>query len=334
MHVVLGGVVDTVRTLGWSGAAGLLKNGLVLGSLYALIALGYTMVYGILKLLNFAHGDVYMVGAFLGYGVLTAFGGPLNLTLGMVPLILLMFAAAMGGSGVLGVAVERFAYRPLRNAPRIAPLISALGVAIFLENSAQLLTNGFQYNYDSFDLGGTNGQPGPLIKPVFTLFANSPLPVSVSVIDVLILSTAVALMVGLIVLVNWSRFGKAMRATAYDREAASMMGIDTDRVISKTFFIASALAGAAGVMVGLKLGTTFFLMGFVAGLKAFTAAVVGGIGSIPGAVVGGLLIGVVESFAAGYVGGQWSDIVVFGLLVLFMLVRPTGLLGSHAIQKV
>ena len=328
-HLVVGGVIDTIRTLGWSGAFALLKNGIVLGSLYGLIALGYTLVYGVLKLLNFAHGPVYMVGAFLGYGVLTAFGGPLNITIGLVPLLLLMFAAGMLGSGALGVAVERFAYRPLRNAPRIAPLISALGVAIFIENSAQLLTNGFQYNYNGYALGGTNGQAGPLVQPVFTLFGSA-----FSVIDVFIVISAAALMAALVVLVNRTRFGKAMRATAYDREAASMMGINTDRVISMTFFISSVLAGAAGVMVGLRLGTVFFGMGFVAGLKAFTAAVVGGIGSIPGAMVGGLLIGVVESFAAGYVGGQWSDIVVFVTLILFMFVRPTGLLGSHAIQKV
>ena len=154
MHLLVFNIIDQIRSLGWSGAFELLRNGIVLGSLYALIALGYTMVYGILKLLNFAHGDIYMVGAFLGFGVLTAFGGALNPGIGLVPLILLMFAAAMSGSGVLGVAVERFAYRPLRNAPRIAPLISALGVSFFLENSAQLMTNGFQYNYNAFELGG------------------------------------------------------------------------------------------------------------------------------------------------------------------------------------
>jgi branched-chain amino acid transport system permease protein len=336
MHPVVFSIIDNIRTQGWSGAVYLLEHGIVLGSLYALIALGYTMVYGVLKLLNFAHGDVYMVGAFLGYGVLTAFSGPLNISIGIVPLLLLMFAAAMGGSGVVGVAVERFAYRPLRNAPRIAPLISALGVAIFLENSAQILTNGHQYDYGPYYLGGTNSQPGPLIHPIFTLFPNANQATIFSVVDLLVVGSAVALMTGLIVLVKWTRFGKAMRATAFDREAASMMGIDTDRVISKTFFLASMLAGAAGVMTGLKFGSTFYLMGFIAGLKAFTAAVVGGIGSIPGAMVGGLLVGLVESFAGGYVpgGGNWADLVVFGVLVLFMLVRPTGLLGSHAIQKV
>ena len=331
MHVLLFSVIDNIRTLGWGGAFQLLRNGLVLGSLYALIALGYTMVYGILKLLNFAHGDVYMVGAFLGFGVLTQFGGPTALEIGIVPAIALMFAAGMAGSGVLGVAIERFAYRPLRNAPRIAPLITAIGVSFFLENSVQLLTNGFQYTYDPFDLGkkSTNEAFGPLYHSVFSVDGNP-----VYVVQIFVVATALFLMVALVLLVSRTTFGKAMRATAYDREAASMMGIDTDRVIAMTFFIASMLAGAAGVMFGLYLGVTYYFMGFLAGLKAFTAAVIGGIGSIPGAMLGGLIIGLVESFAIGYVGGQWADIVIFGLFIMFMLFRPSGLLGSRAIQKV
>ncbi len=330
MHPVLFSVIDNIRQLGWSGAFQLFRNGLVLGSLYALIALGYTMVYGILKLLNFAHGDVYMVGAFLGYGVLTRLHGPLSLSIGIVPAVALMFAVGMGGSGVLGVAIERFAYRPLRNAPRIAPLITAIGVSFFLENSVQLLTNGFQYTYDPFDLGKKgNEEFGPLYHTVFTVDGNP-----VTVVQIFVVGAALVLMAALVLLVSHTKFGKSMRATAYDREAASMMGIDTDRVIAITFFIAAMLAGAAGVMFGLYLGVTYYFMGFLAGLKAFTAAVVGGIGSIPGAMVGGLLIGLVESFAIGYVGGQWSDICVFGILILFMLFRPAGLLGSRAIQKV
>ncbi len=330
MHVLLFSVIDNIRALGWGGAFALLRNGLVLGSLYALIALGYTMVYGILKLLNFAHGDVYMVGAFLGFGVLTQLGGPTALEIGIVPAIALMFAAGMGGSGVLGVAIERFAYRPLRNAPRIAPLITAIGVSFFLENSVQLLTNGYQYTYDPFDLGKKgNAEFGPLYHTVFSVAGNG-----VSVVQIFVVSAALFLMVALVLLVSRTKFGKALRATAFDREAASMMGIDTDRVIAMTFFIASVLAGAAGVMFGLYLGVTYYFMGFLAGLKAFTAAVIGGIGSIPGAMLGGLLIGLVESFSIGYVGGQWADIVIFGILILFMLFRPTGLLGSRAIQKV
>ena len=330
-HLPLLDIFDTIRQLGWGGAVELLRNGIVLGSLYALIALGYTMVYGILKLLNFAHGDIYMVGAFLGFGVLTALGGPLAPSLALVPLILLMFAGGMLGAGTLGVVVERFAYRPLRNAPRIAPLISALGVSFFLANSALLLTQGQRYNYAAYQLGGdpNTGLPGPLVDPAFTILGRP-----ITVVQLLVVTTSLALMVALTLVVSRTRFGKAMRATAFDREAANMMGIDTDRVIAFTFFIASVLAGAAGVMFGLYIGETYYFMGFLAGLKAFTAAVVGGIGSIPGAMVGGLLIGVTESYAAGYVGGQWSDIVVFGILILFMLVRPNGLFGSKAIQKV
>jgi branched-chain amino acid transport system permease protein len=236
----------------------------------------------------------------------------------------------MAGSGVLGVAIERFAYRPLRNAPRIAPLITAIGVSFFLENSVQLLTNGFQYTYDPFDLGKKgNAVFGPLYQPVFSVAGNS-----VTRAQIFVVGAAVVLMVALVLLVSRTKFGKAMRATAFDREAASMMGIDTDKVIAMTFFIASMLAGAAGVMFGLYLGVTYYFMGFLAGLKAFTAAVVGGIGSIPGAMLGGLLIGLVESFSYGYTNGQYSDIAIFGLLILFMLFRPSGLLGSRAIQKV
>ena len=329
MHLLTFTIIEQIKALGWSGAFQLFRNGLVLGSLYSLIALGYTMIYGILKLLNFAHGDVYMVGAFLGFGVLTAFGGSLNPGIPMVPLILIMFAAAMAGAGVLGVAIERFAYRPLRGAPRIAPLISALGIAFFLENSAQLMTGGTQYNYDALDLGAKNGNLGPLFSPVFNVDGNP-----VTVVQVLVVGTAIFLMVALVLVVGRTRLGKAMRATAFDPEAAAMMGIDTDRVISSTFFIASVLAGAAGVMYGLYIGTTYYFMGVLAGLKGFTAAVVGGIGSIVGAMVGGVLVGLIESFAIGYVGGQWSDIVVFGLLIGFMLLRPRGLFGSRAIQKV
>jgi branched-chain amino acid transport system permease protein len=331
LHLPLLNIIDTVRSLGWGGAFELFRNGVVLGSLYALIALGYTMVYGILKLLNFAHGDIYMVGAFLGYGILTSLGGPLAPSIPLVPLIIFMFFVAMVGAGVLGVVVERFAYRPLRNAPRIAPLISALGVAFFLENSVLLLTGGQRYSYGAFELGGNpnTGEPGPLFKPVFNVLGRP-----VTVVQVLVVTTSIGLMIALMLLVSRTRLGKAMRATAFDREAASMMGIDTDRVIASTFFIGSVLAGAAGVMFGLYIGETYHFMGFLAGLKAFTAAVVGGIGSIPGAMVGGVLIGLTEAYATGYVGGQWSDLVVFGILILFMLLRPSGLFGSKAIQKV
>jgi branched-chain amino acid transport system permease protein len=310
----------------------LFVNGLTLGSLYALIALGYSMVYGILKLLNFAHGDVYMIGAFVGFGILTAFDGPLSPNIALVPLIVLMFLAAMLGSGVLGVVIERFAYRPLRDAPRIAPLISALGVSFFLQNSALLVFGAEFRNYNSFLLGSDQPElfvPGPLIDPVFVVMG-----VNVQLITVVVLAVTVGLMVALTLLVARTRIGKAMRATAFDREAAAMMGIDVDRVIASTFFIGSVLAGAAGVMFGLLFSQIFHFMGFLAGLKGFTAAVVGGIGSIPGAMLGGLLVGLAEAYAGGYLGGRWSDLTVFGILIFVLLVRPSGLLGARAIHKV
>lgn len=329
-HLLVFNIIDQIRSLGWPGFWSLLRNGIVSGSLLALIALGYSMVYGILKLLNFAHGDVYMVGAFIGYGVLAAFGGATAATVPIVPLVILMFAVAMVGSGVLGVAIERVAYKPLRNAPRIAPLISALGVLFFLESSVQLLTNSAHVLYQGVYLGGNYPSTfGPLLNAVFTVDG-----IPFTVVDTLVVLSAVALMVALVWLVYRTRFGKAMRAVAFDREAASMMGIDVDRVISMTFFIGSVLAGAAGVMYGLYIGDTYFFLGFQYGLLAFTAAVVGGIGSIPGAMLGGLLVGLFQNFATGYVGGQWSEIVVFGVLIAFLIIRPNGLLGSRAIQKV
>src|SRR2546422_7606410 len=263
-----------------------LVNGLTLGSVYALIALGYSMVYGILKLLNFAHGDVYMIGAFLGWYALHALGGPVNPTFTGAVVLFLMFIVAMLGCGVLGVAIERFAYRPLRNAPRIAPLISALGVSIFLQNSALLVFGAAFRDYDTFNLIGVK------TYSIGNLFFSVP--------QLLTVVAAIGLMIALTVFVARSRLGKAMRSASFDPEAASMIGIDVDRVISVTFFIGSALAGAAGVMFALVFGQIYHFMGFIAGLKGFTAAVIGGIGSIPGAMVGGLIVGLAESYATGY----------------------------------
>jgi branched-chain amino acid transport system permease protein len=310
-------------TQGWTFFLQLTVNGIILGSIYALIALGYSMVYGILKLLNFAHGDVYMIGSFIGFGVLTLLGGSLSPDIPVAALILCMFLVAMVGAGVLGVVIERFAYRPLRNAPRIAPLISALGVAFFLENSALLLFGAQYRNYDGYDLISYNG-----------IHLGGETGVFVSYLGLIVICGAVLLMVGLVALVRYTQFGKAMRAVSFDREAAAMMGIDPDRVIATTFFVGSALAGAAGVMFGLLFSQIFHLMGFLAGLKGFTAAVVGGIGSLPGAMLGGLLVGLVESWATGYLNGNVSDLVVFGILIGFMLIKPTGLLGTPALQKV
>jgi branched-chain amino acid transport system permease protein len=298
-----------------------LVNGLTLGSVYALIALGYSMVYGILKLLNFAHGEVYMVGAFIGYGVLTVLGGAADPSVAVPLLIVAMFLAAMVGCGLLGVAIERFAYRPLRDAPRIAPLISALGVSFFLQSSALLLFGARFRSYDtprliSFETGINAG------------------PLRISLVRILVIVTAVALMAGLTLLVGRTRLGRAIRATAVDREAAAMMGVDVDKVIVATFFIGSALAGAGGVMFGLVFSNVYHLMGFTAGLKGFTAAVVGGIGSVPGAMLGGLLIGLAEAFASGYISSTFQDLIVFLILVAVMLLRPRGLLGVAALDKV
>jgi branched-chain amino acid transport system permease protein len=306
----------------WSLFFDLTVSGLTLGSLYALIALGYSMVYGILKLLNFAHGDVYMIGAFVGWYTLHALGGPLNPTISGAAVLFVMFIVSMLGCGVLGVAIERFAYRPLRNAPRIAPLISALGVSIFLQNSALLIFGASFRDYDTFDLIGVK------TFSVGQLFF--------SVTQLLTVVLAVLLMVALTIFVARSRRGKAMRSTSYDREAASMMGIDVDRVIAVTFFIGSALAGAAGVMFGLVFGQIYHYMGFIAGLKGFTAAVLGGIGSIPGAMVGGLIVGLAESYATGYLpqGSTFQNLYVFALLIAVILIRPSGLFGTAAIQKV
>ena len=302
-----------------------LVAGITHGSVYALIALGYSMVYGILKLLNFAHGDVYMVGSFVGFGLVTVFGGSEALSVNVWILLFVMLFCAMLAGGLLGVMIERFAYRRLRAAPRIAPLITALGVSFFLENSAQLILGAQYQSYNSY--GWHNGA---LWASGFTL----PSGVHVGLPQVIVVVGAVVLMLGLTVFVRNSQLGKAMRATSFDREAAAMMGIDVDRVIVATFFIGSALAGAAGVMFGLLFSQIYHLMGFLAGLKGFTAAVVGGIGSIPGAMVGGLLVGMVESWANGYLSGNWSQLVVFGILIAVMLIRPTGLLGTPALQKV
>ncbi|HXV95481.1 MAG TPA: branched-chain amino acid ABC transporter permease [Gaiellaceae bacterium] len=299
-----------------------LVNGVTLGSVYALIALGYSMVYGILKLLNFAHGEVYMIGAFIGYFVLTALGGASSPMLPVAPLLILMFLAAMLGAGLLGVVIERFAYRPLRNAPRIAPLISAIGVSFFLQASALLLFSAQFRTYDT----------PQLISPTENRLEAGPL--SISFVRILVITSSVCLMIALTLLVNRTRLGKAMRATSYDREAAAMMGIDVDRVIVATFFIGSVLAGAAGVMVGLVFERVFHFMGFVAGLKGFTAAVIGGIGNIPGAMLGGLVIGLAEAFSASYISSTFQNLIVFGILITVMLVRPTGLLGSPVLKKV
>jgi branched-chain amino acid transport system permease protein len=298
-------------------------DALTLGSVYALIALGYTLVYGVLKLLNFAHGDVFMVGSFIGFGVLQLLGGSADPVVPVWLLLVLITFSAMAGCAALGVVIERFAYRPLRDAPRIAPLISALGVSFFLANSMQLLFGATQRNYNTFDLSD-----GALYLKGIDL-GN----VRVPLLRIITILSAFALMIVLWFLVNKTRTGKAMRATSFDREAAAMMGINIDRVIVFTFILGSALAGAAGVMFALRVPTQVSI-GFVAGLKGFTAAVIGGIGSIPGAMAGGLILGFAEAYSQGYISTKWSDLIVFSILIAFMIFRPQGLLGRADIRKV
>ena len=298
-------------------------NGLTEGSTYALIALGYTLVYGILKLLNFAHGDVFMVGSFIGFGMLQLLGGVDAPIVPVWLLITLITLAAMVGCAILGVAIERFAYRPLRDAPRIAPLISALGVSFLLANSMQLMFGAQQRDYSMFTLDG-----GSLYLRGFDIG-----DVHVPLIRIITILSAFALMLVLWLLVTRTHAGKAMRAVSFDREAAAMMGIDIDRVISFTFILGSALAGAAGVMFALRVPTAASI-GFLAGLKGFTAAVIGGIGSIPGAMAGGLILGLSEAYVAGYWTTTWSDLAIFSLLIVFMLFRPTGLFGRAGLTKV
>jgi branched-chain amino acid transport system permease protein len=302
-----------------------LVSGITHGSVYALIALGYSMVYGILKLLNFAHGDIYMIGAFIGYGIITVFGGPEKLTVNVWVMLFVMFFCATLGGGLVGVMIERFAYRRLRNAPRIAPLITALGVSFFLENGAQLVLGAQFQSYNSF-----SWKNNPIALNGFTL----PAGVRVSIAQVIVVVGAVVLMILLTLFVQRTQTGKAMRATSFDREAAAMMGIDVDRVIVVTFFIGSGLAGAAGVFNGIAYQQVWPYMGFQAGLFAFTAAVVGGIGNLPGAVLGGLLIGLAESFTIGYLSSTFQEAIVFAILITVMLIRPSGLLGRAAVQKV
>jgi branched-chain amino acid transport system permease protein len=298
-----------------------LVNGVTTGALYALIALGFSMVYGVLKLLNFAHGDLYMVGAYIGFFVIQWFGGAQHLTIAVPLLLVIMFVLAAALVGGLGVAIERFAYRPLRDAPRIAPLITAIGVSFFLESSALLLF-GAQYRvYNTADFISLSS--GIQIGSV-----------TIDSVQILVLVLGVVLMAGLQLLVNRTRLGRQMRAVAADREAAEMLGINVNFVITATFFLGSALAGVAGIMGGLLFNQVTSTIGFIAGLKAFTAAVVGGIGSIPGAMLGGLVIGVAESFVTGYISSTYSNLIVFGILIVVMLIRPSGLLGRAQLQKV
>ncbi|MFF4776155.1 branched-chain amino acid ABC transporter permease [Microtetraspora fusca] len=294
----------------------LVWNGLFVGSFYALVALGYSMVYGIIKLLNFAHGDLYMLGAFVGFAVLGAAGG-VSAAMAL-PLLLLVLVLTMGVTGLAGVALERVAYRRLRGAPRLSLLITAVGASFALEYGMRAAAGADPRVYP-VRLGGTTLEV---------------LGARVTLQQLTLVAVAVLLMIGLNLLVTRSREGRAMRAVALDPKAAALMGIDVDAIISRTFFLGSALAGAAGVMAGAHYGKIDFMMGFLIGLKAFTAAVIGGIGNIPGTMLGGLLLGLLESFGTFWLGGEWRDVFAFGVLILFLTVRPTGLLGERVTERV
>jgi branched-chain amino acid transport system permease protein len=294
-----------------------LINGLTLGSIYALIALGYTMVYGILEFINFAHGEIYMIGAYLAIialGLLSQWG--LN-GMTLAPLIVILFA--MIYAAAYGATIEKIAYKPLRNAPRLSPLISALGVSIFLQNFV-MLTQGARDKMFNREL---------LFSQEFNAGGICLFSCQISYIQILIVATALILMAGLTLFIQRTRLGKAMRAVAQDQKMARLCGINVDGIVRLTFVIGSALAAAAGVLVAMYYGLVNFYIGYVAGLKAFIAAVVGGIGSVPGAMLGGLLLGMAESFGAGYLSAQYKDVYAFIILILVLLLRPQGILGSR-----
>jgi len=307
-----------------------LQGGVVLGALYALIALGYTMVYGIIQLINFAHGEIFMVGAFGALAVYT--WGALDGTTTWVALPL-MLAGAMAASVSVAVLTERFAYRPLRNAPRLAPLITAIGISVVLQEAVRLgfpITTG-----DTVQFGAKSDQPFP------KLIAGDRIDlgvIDITPIDATIIVVALASMVGLVLFVNRSRTGRAMQATAQDPDTARLMGINVNRIIVTAFVLGAMLAAIAGIMHGLKYGNVGFKIGFIAGLKAFTAAVLGGIGNIAGAVVGGFFLGIVEAMASSYMpgqlgGGAWKDVWAFVVLILVLVLRPQGLLGQKVADR-
>lgn len=297
-----------------------LINGLTLGATYGLIAIGYTMVYGIIGMINFAHGEVYMIGAFLSvltYVLCTALG------LGPTPLVLLaMLFVSIAFTALYGWAVERIAYRPLRGAPRLAPLISAIGMSIFLQNYVQL-TQGARIK-----------SVPPLWQGSLSLWSADDFPVTIGWTQLTVVVVTLIVMTGFAWMITRTAFGRQQRACEQDPKMAALLGIDVDRTISLTFIIGAALAAVAGMMAVLQYGVIDFTIGFIAGIKAFTAAVLGGIGSIPGAMLGGLLIGLVEAFWSAYLSPEYKDVATFSILVLVLLFRPTGLLGKPDVEKV
>jgi len=297
-----------------------LVNGLSLGAIYALIAIGYTMVYGIIGMINFAHGEIYMIGAYIGLVTLTAIGVqsglPLPLVLGGAILVAVLV------TGLYGYAVERVAYRPLRGGPRLVPLISAIGMSIFLQNYVQI------------GQGARDVSVPAMVSGAVEFSVGGGFDVTVPYSRLMIVGVTLVLMIALTMFIGYSRIGRACRACAQDMKMANLLGIDTNKVISFTFILGAMLAAVGGVLIALTVGKLNPFIGFIAGIKAFTAAVLGGIGSIPGAMLGGVLLGLAETFAAGYMPSEYKDVVAFALLVLILLFRPTGLLGKPDVEKV
>jgi branched-chain amino acid transport system permease protein len=306
-------------------------SGIILGSVYALIAIGYTLVYGILFMINFAHGDLMMIGAFGGFFVFEAAKYISTGTVGGAQLsfanahpvmtIIIAFLVGMSVASISGFFLERIAYRPLRNAPRLVPLISAIGASIFLENAAQLLFGAQRRDY---------ANPAILPRDIGWNITVGQSNVVVTYTGVFTIVLSIIIMVVLYLLVKRTRFGRAMRAVAENKQTASLMGIDVDAIISRTFIVSGALAGAAGVMWGIHLGLVYYFVGFVPGIKAFTAAVLGGIGNVPGAMLGGMFLGIVEALGPAVLGisFQLKDVIAFVILVLILIFRPTGILGE------
>ena len=311
-----------------------LINALTIGAMYALIALGYTMVYGIIELINFAHGDVFMVGSFVTLWLLATIGvqGTVNDPIALIALLILMFSFAMVVMGTIGVLIERFAYRPLRRAPRLAPLITAIGVSFILQNIIQALYSTADFNIPQV----INPSAGvKFFLPSFSIggFDVTSSEVRLTWLQVVIFGLAIAMIIALQIFIRRTRLGRAMRSTAIDREAASLMGVDINTTIALTFFIGSALAGAAGVAWSLNYGHTKFDIGFQAGLKSFTAAVLGGIGNTTGAAIGGFLIAFIEVFSSQLGYSRWSEAIVFSILIMVLVFKPTGILGQQLAER-
>jgi branched-chain amino acid transport system permease protein len=317
-------------------------DGLVRGFLFATIALGYTLVYGVLEFINFAHGEIFMVGAFSGaaFGTLLASAGLLP---NIPPLLFVIASVAVGMvvSGLLAVIIERVAYRPLRGAPRLVPLISAIGVSLLLQDGVRLIANVTGLGFNARFQTPNFGPPLQLAQIPVTPERNIPLILDVRALIFIV--AAVIMLLALNYLVNATKLGTAIRAVAQDRPTASLMGIDVNKIITITFLIGGALGGAAGILFGVRVGTVNPYVGFLPGLKAFTAAVLGGIGNITGAMVGGIVLGFLEAFVASYLslltagalsGASYADIVAFTILILILIFRPSGLLGESVTQKV